>query len=154
MVIQNGGLTMKKIALVFAVFAYPIGMLADRLGLKHIFIAGLGLFALVYFGMAVGGSLTFMLVLFFLYGLYAAATDGIAKAWITEVADPKDTATAIGTFAGFQSICALLASSLAGVLWFAFGPAATFIVAATAALAVMIYLTAVLHQHANTADSE
>ena len=56
--------------------------------------------------------------LFFLYGFYAAATEGISKAWITNICAKEDTATAIGTFTAFQSICTMIASSLAGLLWF------------------------------------
>lgn len=126
--------------LIYALAAFPLGILADRIGLKTTFLVGLGLFAGVYAGMAAGGGLLFIAFLFFLYGLYAAATEGIAKAWITEVSDPQDTATAIGTYAGFQSICALLASSLAGVLWFAFGPAVTFVLTGAMALVVTGYL--------------
>jgi MFS family permease len=79
--------------------------------------------------------------LFFLYGLYAAATEGIAKAWISNIADRKDVATAIGTYSGFQSIAALIASSLAGFIWFRVGAAATFIISATATLAVILYFS-------------
>ena len=92
--------------------------------------------------MAAGGGLVFIAFLFFLHGLHAAATEGLAKAWIAEVTDAHGTATAIGTFAGFQSICALLASSLAGVLWFAFGPVATFAVTGGMAVIVLLYMSA------------
>jgi len=46
---------------------------------------------------------------------------------------------AIGTFAGFQSICTMIASSLAGLIWYKFGVAATFITAATVTILVIIY---------------
>jgi len=39
--------------LVYALFAFPIGILADKIGLKTIFVTGLSLFAVVYFGMSV-----------------------------------------------------------------------------------------------------
>lgn len=126
--------------LIYALAAFPLGIIGDRIGLRPTLLLGLGLFAVVYFGMAAGGSLVFIGFLFLLYGLYAAATEGIAKAWITEITDPKDTATAIGTYAGFQSICALLASSFAGLLWFAFGPAVTFAVTGSMTLVVIAYL--------------
>ncbi len=42
----------------------------------------------------------FFFGLFLIYGVYAAATEGIAKAWISNVSDSKDTATAIGTYSG------------------------------------------------------
>ncbi len=62
--------------LIYALFAFPIGILADKVGLKTIFIIGLGLFATVYFGMAVNTNLYFFFALFFLYGIYASATEG------------------------------------------------------------------------------
>ncbi len=130
--------------LVFAVTALPVGMLADRAGFKRIFLLGLAIFAVVYGGMAIGGGLWFLTSLFFLYGLYAAATDGLAKAWISDFTNPADTATAIGTFAGFQSLCTLVASSLAGLLWFQFGSAVTFAVTALMTVVVIGYLLIVV----------
>lgn len=127
--------------LVYAILAYPIGILADKLGLKKIFIAGLFIFCLVYLGFAFNNNLLVFLFLFFLYGVYAAATEGIAKAWISNVVDKKETASAIGTYAGFQSICALIASSLCGLLWFNFGSMVTFLITAAITIFVIFYLT-------------
>lgn len=125
--------------LVYAAFAFPIGILADKLGLKKIFILGLVVYAAVYFGMAFTHHLAIYLVLFFGYGLYAAATEGISKAWISNITDKKDTATAIGTFSGFQSICAMLASLLAGLIWYNFGAEFTFMLTAAVVVLVIIY---------------
>lgn len=125
--------------LIYALFAFPMGMLADKVGLKTIFIIGLGLFATVYFGMSINENLYVFFALFFLYGVYASATEGIAKAWISNITDKKDTATAIGTFSGLQSICTMQASSLTGIIWFQFGAAAAFITTATITLLVMGY---------------
>ena len=127
--------------LVYTIVAFPIGILADRIGLKKIFIFGISLFAIVYFGMAFSNN-TYLIALFFLfYGVYAAATEGISKAWISNICDKKDTATAIGTYSAFQSICALLASSLAGLIWYEFGASATFITTAIATILVIIYFS-------------
>lgn len=125
--------------LIYALFAFPVGILADNVGLKTIFIIGLVLFATVYFGMAFNTNLYLFFVLFFLYGIYASATEGISKAWISNITDKKDTATAIGTFSGLQSICTMLASSLTGLIWFQFGAKTAFIVTATVTLIVIIY---------------
>lgn len=125
--------------LVYALFAFPIGILADKVGLKTIFIIGLAFFAAVYFGMAINTNLYFFFGLFFLYGIYASATEGISKAWISNITDKKDTATAIGTFSGLQSICTMLASSLTGLLWFQFGATVAFLTTATVTLFVIIY---------------
>ncbi len=127
--------------LVFALLAYPIGILADKIGLKKIFIAGLFVFSIVYIGFAFNNNLLLFLLLFLLYGLYAAATEGISKAWISNIVDKSETATAIGTYSGFQSIAALIASSLCGLLWFNFGSMFTFLLTAAVAFFVVIYLS-------------
>lgn len=129
--------------LVYAMFAFPMGILADNIGLKTIFIMGLLLFAAVYFGMALNSNLYIFFGLFFLYGVYASATEGISKAWISNITGKKDTATAIGTFSGLQSICTMLASSLTGFIWFKFGAATAFILTATMTLIVAAYFLTV-----------
>jgi MFS family permease len=126
--------------LIYALFAFPIGIIADKVGLKKIFIFGLLLFSIVYIGMSLNTSLYLFFGLFFLYGIYASATEGIAKAWISNITDKKDTATAIGTFSGFQSICTLFSSSLAGLIWFQFGSTLTFLITAIATLCVVGYI--------------
>ena len=127
--------------LVFALLAYPVGILADKIGLKKVFLAGLFVFAIVYAGFAVNNNLIIFFVLFFLYGLYAAATEGISKAWISNIVSGNETATAIGTFSGLQSICALLASSLTGFLWYKFGSVTTFTITTVVTLLVILYLS-------------
>ena len=126
--------------LVFALLAYPVGILADKLGLKKIFITGLFVFCLVYIGFAFNNNIIIFILLFFLYGLYAAATEGVSKAWISNIVDKRETATAIGTYSGFQSICALIASSLCGLLWYYFGAMTTFLITAGITLLVILYL--------------
>ncbi|MTK52561.1 MFS transporter [Paludibacter sp.] len=133
--------------LIYALSAFPMGILADRIGLKTIFLSGLALFACVYFGFALQGNLILYSTLFFLYGLYAAATEGISKAWITNITDSKDTATAIGTLTGLQSICSLLASSLTGLIWFHFGAAVAFASSATVSIIVIIYFLLIPRQN-------
>ncbi len=128
---------------VFALFAFPIGIVADRVGLKVIFIIGLALFTVVYFGMAFNSNLYLFFGLFFLYGLYASATEGISKAWISNITDKKDTATAIGTYTGLQSICTMLASSMTGLLWFHFNSTVALLVTSTVTLCVIVYFITV-----------
>lgn len=127
--------------LVYALCSFPIGILADKIGLKKMFIFGISLFAIVYFGMALSKNSYEIALLFFIYGVYAAATEGVSKAWISNISDKKDTATAIGTYSGFQSICTLIASSLAGLIWYQFGANATFMITGIMTLLVIIYFS-------------
>ncbi len=126
--------------MVYALFAFPVGSLADRIGLKRMFMIGLALFSIVYFGFSINTNLYIFLVLFFIYGLYASATEGVSKAWISNISDKKDTATAIGTFSAFQSICTMLASSFAGIIWYSLGAKTLFILSGSMALVVILYL--------------
>ena len=130
--------------LIYALFSYPLGMLADKLGMKKIFVSGLLLFALTYIGMAYAESKLMFLGLFFLYGIYAAATEGIAKAWITNVCEKNKTATAIGTYTAFQSIATLFASTFAGFIWFQFGASFTFLISGVIAILVALYTSKVV----------
>ena len=72
--------------------------------------------------------------------MYAAATESISKALISNLVDKTETATAIGTYSGLQSIAALIASTTAGLLWFNFGATVTFLITAGGALGVVVYL--------------
>ncbi len=126
--------------LIYALLAYPVGILADKIGLKKIFLLGLAAFIIVYAGFAFNSNFYMFLLLFALYGFYAAATDGISKAWISNIVDKSETATAIGTYSGFQSISALIASSLCGLLWYNFGAMFTFLLTAGVTIVVVFYL--------------
>ncbi len=126
--------------MVYALSSFPMGMVGDRMGLRKTFQLGLGLFAVVYGAIGFVSSPVIMAVLFFLYGLYAASTEGISKAWIANIVPAGETATAIGFYTGMNSLCTLIASSAAGFLWYEVGPQAAFGVSAAGAAGVAVYL--------------
>ncbi|SMB95273.1 major facilitator superfamily MFS_1 [Hymenobacter roseosalivarius DSM 11622] len=126
--------------MVYVLSAWPAGYLADRWGPRRLLIAGLVLFAVVYGGASVAHTGGLFGLIFGLYGLYAAATEGISKAWLSNLSAPADTGAALGTFAGLGSLAALVASTLAGLLWQWRGPGLPFALAAGAALSVAVYL--------------
>ncbi len=125
--------------LVYALTSYPLGIIGDKIGLRAVFMLGLVFFAIVYTGVIFAESLAAMFVLFAVYGVYAAATEGISKAWITNTVPRDETGTAIGFFTAMSSLCTLLASSIAGFLWYAFGPAYTFGLSAFVTVCVVLY---------------
>ena len=126
--------------LIYALAAYPLGRLSDRIGFKKTLISGFVVFAIVYSGMAISHELYQFFILFFFYGIYAAATESVAKAWISNLSDKKDTATAIGTYTGFQSVFTMIASSFAGWIWLMFGASVTFIITAVITVLIIVYL--------------
>ena len=125
--------------LVFALAAYPSGILADRLGPKPVFVVGLLIFAGVYGLLPLATAPWMFAVLFAFYGLYAAATDGNAKAWISRVVPQAEMGTATGTYGAFESLGALFASSVAGLVWLLYGPAVLFGGTAVLTLVVVGY---------------
>jgi len=126
--------------IVYAAASYPMGILADRIGLKKVFVGGLSLFAIVYLGFAFNTSAIAIYGLFLLYGLYAAATDGVSKAWITGIAAQGHVATAVGFFNSLQSISTFTASAIAGLLWSSAGSGYLFSFSAVFAIIAMLSL--------------
>jgi MFS family permease len=125
--------------LVYAVMSYPIGILADKTGVRVTFIVGLFIFVVVYMGMAFNEHIIGFYALFFLYGIYAASTEGVSKAWISNVSEKKDVATAIGFYSSFNSLFTMCASALAGLIWYHFNPPATFIFTGCGVSLVILY---------------
>lgn len=129
--------------LIYALLSFPIGILADKIGLARTLIGGLIVFAIVYFFMGFAVVDWQFILLFGLYALYAAASEGISKAWISNLAAKDKTATAIGFYTSFASIFTMLASSLAGFIWYSFGMKVMFIVSGSGVMAVALYLSVV-----------
>ena len=109
-------------------------------------ISGLLIFSGVYFFFGFATSAFAFGILFLFYGIYAASTEGISKALISNMAVKTETATAIGFYTSFASIFTLLASSLAGLLWYSVGPKAMFMISGIGVLLVSFYLIVVLQK--------
>lgn len=125
--------------MVYAAAAYPAGRLADRWGLKITFVSGLILFSIVYAAMGAGSGLFYFGLLFLGYGLYAACTESVAKAWITNIVAPGEAATAVGTYTAFQSVCTLMASAGAGWIWYTLGDHTLFIMTGALSFLASLY---------------
>jgi hypothetical protein len=68
--------------------------------------------------------------IFALYGIYAAATEGVSG--VDQQYFERDTATAIGTYSAFQGFS--LCSPVAGLIWYQFGADTAFLVTAFASI--------------------
>ena len=101
---------------------------------------GCVLFSIVYILFPFTHSLWIFGLLFFIYGIYAAANDGIARAWISNLSHKSQTASALGFYTSLASIFTMLASIAGGLLWDKFGPQATFLLPGIGTLLLVVYL--------------
>lgn len=123
----------------YVALAWPMGRLADRIGKKKIAIHGFLLFSVVYGLMSYYQSARYLWLPFILYGGYYACTEGISKAWISDIVRSDELGAAIGSFTALQSIALLIASSVAGLIWQFYGARAALLLSAMVALFTAIY---------------
>ncbi|MGQ9571654.1 MAG: MFS transporter [Dehalococcoidia bacterium] len=125
--------------LVYALLAMPAGIASDRLGRRGVVASGFAIFAAVYFGFAVIDAAAYVWLLFAVYGVYIALTEGVGRALVTDFVGPQWRGTALGLYQGAMALMLLLSSVLAGVLWDQVSPAAPFFLGgSTAALAFLL----------------
>lgn len=120
--------------IVYAASSYPVGNLSDKIGKKKVFTFGLSLFSIVYFGFAFIPEIYFLWILFALYGIYAASTEGISKAWISDLISDESRGTAIGLATLITGICVMIGSFTTGILWDLFGSQIPFLISAIVSL--------------------
>ena len=124
--------------LIYAIFSYPLGYMADKLGMWKTLIFGLILFVLVYTGFPFARNIYHFFILFFIYGIFAASNEGISKALISNISSKNETATAIGFLTSFTSIFTLLASTLGGV-FFMLNPNLLFFISGIGVFLVVLF---------------
>jgi len=145
---------MVAMSLVFAAISYPAGRLADRGHAKALLFAGLAALVasdvVLAFAAGAPGAITGAA----LWGLHMALTQGLLAALVAATAPDELRGTAFGVFNLASGVALLVASALAGFLWEAIGPGATFFagaaftVLATVALALHVRHVPTLTPHA------
>ncbi|CCE09547.1 Major facilitator superfamily transporter [Bradyrhizobium sp. STM 3843] len=136
--------------LVYAAVAMPAGVLSDRIGRTNLLICGLIVLAAADLILAFAPGLTGTAVGVALWGLYLGLTQGLLSALVADTAPLDLRGTAFGIFNLITGGALLVASLLAGWLWHAFGPQATFATGAVfSAATILMMLTAL---RTDTAD--
>ncbi len=128
----------------YALAAFPAGAVSDRLGRREILIAGVALLIVADFILAFAGSVPAVLAGVVFWGLHMALTQGLLAALIADTAPADLRGTAFGIFYFTGGVALLIASVLAGALWDAIGPAATFLAGAGFTVIALAGMAAVL----------
>ena len=124
--------------IIYASSSYPLGRISDNLGKRNIYIFGLFIFSIVYLGFAITAHEIIIWVLFAFYGIYAAATEGVAKAWVSDLIPDQNRGTAIGLLTMLSSIAIMVGSFLTGILWDQFGAQVPFYLSAGVSFVVAV----------------
>jgi MFS family permease len=102
---------------VYAALSYPAGRLSDRVPRRLVFAGGLVFFAIAYVGLGLAGSGGWVWVLLPLYGGYTALTDGVARAWVADLAPASAVGGGLGYYHALTGAGVLVAGVWAGFAW-------------------------------------
>ncbi|MCB1863818.1 MAG: MFS transporter [Chromatiales bacterium] len=126
----------------YAGAAYPAGAAADRFHPRTLLLIGLALLIAADMVLAAARGALGVFAGVALWGLHMAFTQGLLSKLVADTVPTQLRGTGFGIFNLVSGGALLLASVLAGVLWSAIGPAATFLAGAGfAALAAIGLLT-------------
>ena len=141
---QQGGLALAWAPLVliamnvvYALGAYPMGRLADRMDHRTLLALGLVVLVVADLLLAVAGSGPLLWAGILLWGLHMAMTQGLLAAMVAEAAPADLRGTAFGVFNLASGVALLLASGIAGWLWDRWGADTTFVAGAVFALVAL-----------------
>jgi len=135
----------------YAIFSMPAGIISDKIGPKKVLLAGFLLFSAVYLFFGLAHSSLFLWFLFPVYGIYMAFTEGVGKAYISNLVPQEKTGTAFGVYQTTIGLCTLFASLIAGLLWTYIGVSAPFIFGSIMAV-ISAFLFVVLEKKIKLAE--
>lgn len=101
----------------YAGFSIPAGIISDKIGSKRVLLTGFFLFAFVFLLFGLVKKSCFLWFLFPIYGICMALTEGVGKAYISNLVPQELVGTAFGVYQTIVGFCAFFASFFAGLLW-------------------------------------
>ena len=120
----------------------PFGALSDRIGRRRVIVVGWGIYATSYAGFALAETEMACWLLFALYGLFYAMTEGAEKALLADIAPAQERGSAFGWYNFAVGAGALPASLIFGAVWEKVEREAAFgLGAGLAALAAVLLLS-------------
>ncbi|MFN3280646.1 MAG: MFS transporter [Tabrizicola sp.] len=125
---------------VYAVSAWPAGVLSDRISRPVLLMAGLALLIAADLVLALAPGFAGLALGIALWGLHMGLTQGLLSALVAEAVPAELRGTAFGMFNLVTGGALLLASVIAGALWQGLGSEATFVAGAGFALVAALGL--------------
>ena len=125
---------------VSVVFSIPAGVLSDKIGREKLILFGYMLYSLIYFAFGKAGTGAAVIILFAIYGLYSAATDGVQKALVLDIIQDNKRGTALGIYNCIIGVTLLPASVIAGALYEKINYSAPFYFGSAMAFAALLLM--------------
>lgn len=128
---------------VYALSAYPAGVIADRGGPMRMLTLGLWLLVAADVVLTVTHGLAGAAIGIALWGLHMGFTQGVVASLVADTAPAELRGTAFGMLNLLMGLAMLAASLIAGRLWDVIGPEGTFLAGAAFALLALAGLSAI-----------
>ena len=128
---------------VYALAAWPAGVLSDKLGRYGLLKSGFLVLVLADLTLAFGFNILAVSIGAALWGLHMGMTQGLLASLIADTAPADLRGTAFGMFNLVTGVAILLASIIAGGLWDFVGPTGTFVAGAVFAAIALLSVPAV-----------
>ncbi len=123
-------MVMVVMSVVYAVAAYPVGILSDRMDRRLILIIGTAILIVADLVLAYATDVWGVMLGVSLWGLHMGFSQGLLSTLVADTTPEERRGTAFGLFNLISGIVLLVASALAGLLWDLHGPKATFLAGA------------------------
>ncbi|WP_425428290.1 MFS transporter [Bosea psychrotolerans] len=131
---------------VYALAAYPAGVLSDKVGRGGVLLVGAALLIVADLVLALGSGIPMMMLGVAVWGLHMGFTQGLLATLVADTAPADLRGTAYGVFNLAGGISMLMASVIAGGLWDSYGPAATFLAGAGFTTVALVGLFLIRHR--------
>ena len=124
------------VSAVATLFSTPLAALSDRCGRRRLLVGGYLAYGIFYVAIGwLNAGLGWLFALFAFYGLFMAATEGVEKALVADLAPADKRGTAFGWFNLTTGLMLLPASLIFGWLWQGMASWVAFLFSACCALA-------------------
>jgi MFS family permease len=104
----------------------PGGEWSDKIGRRKVIVSGWIVYALIYLGFGFSSSIFHIWALFAFYGIYFGLTEGVEKAFVSDLVSDKFQGTAFGFYHLAVGIAAFPSSVIFGLIWQKIGSLVAF----------------------------
>lgn len=120
--------------LIYALLSYPIGIWSDKYGKLPFITCGWALLALVHLGFIFQSGVIAVILLYTLYGLFFALTEGSGRALIADLVPPESRGSAYAIFNTALGMAVIAGGFILGKVWDQLGANVSFTISTIGSL--------------------